>query len=557
MSDATALPYLLALVLGVGTALLAACGGGGTNGGIPAGQRRRAQEPARGRRAGASTTAAATSVAGQLRQVDQGDRRAPGARSTRGSSARLRDGADKLRASAVDECNADAGTTDDRDDADRDAPTDTTPTETRRPTPTTDDDRPTDDDADPTTPPPPPPADDADAAARDARARAPPAATAGRRPAAASTPEIPPDERATSSPTATSSASGWASAACRPSRSPIDRRLERQVAVKLLAEHLADDSQFISRFRREALAAARLVHPNIVQVFDFGLDEASGRYYIVMEYIHGRSGAEILREETRLGVADTLELVDGACRGLAHAHRMGVIHRDVKPGNILRSDDGAVKLADFGIAKAIGQTSQITQAGSVLGTAAYLAPEQASGARGRPGGRPLRARRRDLPAARRAPALRGGLADRARAHAAARVPDPASTRSRPRCPPRSRWRSSGRSRSSPAQRYASAEEMRARAARRRARDRAAGRRPRRRRRHRGDVDAPPPRADRADRAPPTRATAARRQRLQPRRRPAACRRGRTSRSPTSRRRAATREPRAQAAAAWARSSASC
>ena len=158
-----------------------------------------------------------------------------------------------------------------------------------------------------------------------------------------------------------------------------DRRLERQVAVKLLAEHLADDSQFISRFRREALSAARLVHPNIVQVFDFGLDEASGRYYIVMEYIHGRSGAEIIREETRLGVADTLELVDGACRGLVHAHRMGVVHRDVKPGNILRSDDGAVKLADFGIAKAVGQTSQITQAGSVLGTAAYLAPEQASG----------------------------------------------------------------------------------------------------------------------------------------------------------------------------------
>ncbi len=159
----------------------------------------------------------------------------------------------------------------------------------------------------------------------------------------------------------------------------VDRRLERQVAVKLLAEHLADDSQFISRFRREALSAARLVHPNIVQVFDFGLDEVSGRHYIVMEYIQGRSGAEILREETRLGVSDTLELVDGACRGLVHAHRMGVIHRDVKPGNILRSDDGAVKLADFGIAKAVGGTSQLTQAGSVLGTAAYLAPEQASG----------------------------------------------------------------------------------------------------------------------------------------------------------------------------------
>src|ERR1700712_2264273 len=163
-------------------------------------------------------------------------------------------------------------------------------------------------------------------------------------------------------------------------RVAVDRRLERQVAVKLLAEHLADDSQFISRFRREALAAAKLVHPNIVQVFDLGLDEPSGRYYIVMEYIRGRSGAEILREETRLGVTDTLEPVDGAFRGLPPAHPQGVIHRDVKPGNILRSDDGSVKLADFGIAKAMaGQTSQITQAGSVLGTAAYLAPEQATG----------------------------------------------------------------------------------------------------------------------------------------------------------------------------------
>jgi len=161
----------------------------------------------------------------------------------------------------------------------------------------------------------------------------------------------------------------------------VDRRLEREVAIKLLAEHLADDSQFISRFKREALAAARLVHPNIVQVFDFGFDQPSGRHYIVMEYIRGRSGAEILRDETRLGVHDALELVDGACRGLAHAHRMGVVHRDVKPGNVLRSDDGAVKLADFGIAKAMaGQMSQITQVGSVLGTAAYLAPEQAAGA---------------------------------------------------------------------------------------------------------------------------------------------------------------------------------
>ncbi len=158
----------------------------------------------------------------------------------------------------------------------------------------------------------------------------------------------------------------------------FDRRLERYVAVKLLAEHLADDTQFVSRFRREALAAARLVHPNIVQVFDFGLDDTSGRHYIVMEYIRGQSGAQILRDEGKLSVRDALDLVDGSCRGLHYAHRNGVVHRDVKPGNLLRSEEGQVKLADFGIAKAT-DGSAITQAGSVLGTAAYLAPEQAHG----------------------------------------------------------------------------------------------------------------------------------------------------------------------------------
>jgi serine/threonine-protein kinase len=159
----------------------------------------------------------------------------------------------------------------------------------------------------------------------------------------------------------------------------FDRRLERHVAVKLLAEHLADDRQFVSRFRREALAAARLVHPNIVQVFDFGLDPGSGRHYIVMEHVQGRSGAEILRERGMLPAAEALDLISQSCRGLDHAHRMGVVHRDVKPGNLLRSDDGVVKLADFGIAKAATEESSITQVGSVLGTAAYLAPEQATG----------------------------------------------------------------------------------------------------------------------------------------------------------------------------------
>jgi serine/threonine-protein kinase len=158
----------------------------------------------------------------------------------------------------------------------------------------------------------------------------------------------------------------------------MDLRLERQVAVKLLAEHLADDPAFVSRFQREAQAAARLIHPNVVQVFDSGRDEGSGQYFIVMEYIEGQSCAEILRDDGWVEVDEALSIIEQACEGLHYAHRHGVVHRDVKPGNLLRSLEGEVKLADFGIAKATEQSS-ITQVGSVLGTAAYLAPEQARG----------------------------------------------------------------------------------------------------------------------------------------------------------------------------------
>ena len=158
----------------------------------------------------------------------------------------------------------------------------------------------------------------------------------------------------------------------------LDLRLERQVAVKLLAEHLADDPTFVSRFQREAQAAARLVHPNVVQIFDSGLDEPSGRHFIVMEYIEGQSCAEILRDDGWVEVEEAVSIIEQACEGLDYAHRHGVVHRDVKPGNLLRAREGEVKLADFGIAKATEQSS-ITQVGSVLGTAAYLAPEQARG----------------------------------------------------------------------------------------------------------------------------------------------------------------------------------
>jgi serine/threonine-protein kinase len=161
-----------------------------------------------------------------------------------------------------------------------------------------------------------------------------------------------------------------------------DTILERTVAVKILAEHLSDDDRFVARFRREALAVAKLVHPNIVQVYDTGED--GGQYYIVMEYVRGKSGAQLLQSEGRLDTERTVEAAVQACAGLDYAHRHGIIHRDVKPGNLMLLGGPAgggemtVKLADFGIARASEQT-RITQVGSVVGTAAYLAPEQARG----------------------------------------------------------------------------------------------------------------------------------------------------------------------------------
>jgi serine/threonine-protein kinase len=158
-----------------------------------------------------------------------------------------------------------------------------------------------------------------------------------------------------------------------------DTVLERPVAVKLLAEHLAEDEAFVARFRREALAAARLQHPNVVQVFDSGRDDDSGRHYIVMEYVEGPSCADLLRGRTRLELEETVRIVRDACQGLDYAHRAGLVHRDVKPGNLLIAEEmGITKLADFGIAKA-AELTRITQVGSVLGTAAYLSPEQARG----------------------------------------------------------------------------------------------------------------------------------------------------------------------------------
>ena len=161
-----------------------------------------------------------------------------------------------------------------------------------------------------------------------------------------------------------------------------DRILERTVAVKILAEHLSDDERFVARFKREALAVAKLIHPNIVQVYDTGVDE--GRHYIVMEYVDGRSGAQILQRQGPVEAETAAEIGIQACAGLDYAHRRGIIHRDVKPGNLMivggpvGGGEMTVKLTDFGIARAIEQT-RITQVGSVVGTAAYLSPEQVRG----------------------------------------------------------------------------------------------------------------------------------------------------------------------------------
>lgn len=157
-----------------------------------------------------------------------------------------------------------------------------------------------------------------------------------------------------------------------------DTVLKRTVALKLIAEHLASDRDFVMRFRHEALAAARLQHPNIVQVYDSGHDADSNRQFIVMEYVEGTPLSELIAGHKQLDPERAVTIAADACEALACAHRAGVIHRDVKPANLIVTEQGTTKLMDFGIAKAAEMT-RVTQAGSVLGTVAYLSPEQALG----------------------------------------------------------------------------------------------------------------------------------------------------------------------------------
>ncbi|HWC35731.1 MAG TPA: Stk1 family PASTA domain-containing Ser/Thr kinase [Mycobacteriales bacterium] len=153
-----------------------------------------------------------------------------------------------------------------------------------------------------------------------------------------------------------------------------DTRLERRVAVKVLHAHLAGDRETLARFQREARAAARLSHPNVVAVYDQGTD--GDRPFLVMEYVPGATLRQVLRDRGTLSPAETLTVMDHVLAALAVAHRAGLVHRDIKPENVLITADGRVKVADFGLARAVAG-STVTTTGSVLfGTAAYLAPEQ-------------------------------------------------------------------------------------------------------------------------------------------------------------------------------------
>ena len=158
-----------------------------------------------------------------------------------------------------------------------------------------------------------------------------------------------------------------------------DLLLDRDVAIKVLFAEHATDPNFVERFRREAQAVAGLNHPNIVGVYDWG--QTGNTYFMAMEYVKGRTLAEILRRQERLSPQGASRIGADIANALAFAHRNGVIHRDIKPANILVGDNGSVKVADFGIARAMdaGHDSGLTQDGSVMGTATYFSPEQAKG----------------------------------------------------------------------------------------------------------------------------------------------------------------------------------
>ncbi len=154
----------------------------------------------------------------------------------------------------------------------------------------------------------------------------------------------------------------------------LDTRLDREIALKVMRPHLADDDAFVSRFRREARSAARLSHPNVVAVFDQGED--AGQVFLAMEYVPGHTLRQVLADEGALTPRAALDILDSMLQALAAAHRAGIVHRDVKPENVILREDGVVKVADFGLARAVTSQTSTTSTGLILGTVAYLSPEQ-------------------------------------------------------------------------------------------------------------------------------------------------------------------------------------
>lgn len=155
-----------------------------------------------------------------------------------------------------------------------------------------------------------------------------------------------------------------------------DTILDRKVAIKVLRGDLSNDEKFIRRFKREALSVSNLSHPNIVEVYDVG--EEDGNYYIVMEYIEGKTLKQLLQKRGALTLTEVIDIMSQLTDGLAHAHEAYIIHRDIKPQNIMIEDNGRIKITDFGIAMALNST-QLTQTNSVMGSVHYLPPEQANG----------------------------------------------------------------------------------------------------------------------------------------------------------------------------------
>ena len=155
-----------------------------------------------------------------------------------------------------------------------------------------------------------------------------------------------------------------------------DTILDRNVAVKVLRGDLADDEKFVRRFQRDAIAASSLSHPNIVEMYDVGEDD--GQYYIVMEYVDGMTLKQVLKKRGHLSVTEVVDIMLQVTDGMAHAHDAYIIHRDIKPQNIMILSNGMIKITDFGVATALNST-QLTQTNSVMGTVHYLPPEQANG----------------------------------------------------------------------------------------------------------------------------------------------------------------------------------